>query len=424
VIEHAAKALRGLASGHVLVGRAFALSFGRGFASILSVAWVVLVARYLSLEQFGQVNVALALIIMLGALSDLGFQFVLAKDVVDSGRMRRAVLDAVVGRRLLWALVSAVVMVVLYEIATRDPNVVVPAVFSLSIVGAALYNPTIMGYRATGNIRLEVISEVGSRAVVLFAGGAWVLAGGGLLAVATSYSAVGLAVGVIDYLYVRSRAHAEPGAHPLPEVSLRAASPFALANTVGAVYQRIDNYLIGLLRGTVAAGVYGASYRFQDLNLLLPSAVGQLALAESAGADPRRRLAIANRVAAQCLVLALVPAVFLSLFAQPILTLVFGARYAFATPIVTVLLVSTLPGAAAVAVQALAAVTNPRLFAAATAGALGLNVLANLILIPPFAGFGAAIANVISQTFLFVAYYWVLVRSATAAARPAPAERN
>jgi O-antigen/teichoic acid export membrane protein len=77
---------------------------------------------------------------------------------------------------------------------------------------------------------------------------------------------------------------------------------------------------------------------------------------------------------------------------------------------VIVLMLSTLPGAAAIAIQALAGVTDPRRFAAATAGALAFNVIANLILIPPFSGLGAAWANVISQTFLAVAYYWVLWR--------------
>jgi Na+-driven multidrug efflux pump len=75
---------------------------------------------------------------------------------------------------------------------------------------------------------------------------------------------------------------------------------------------------------------------------------------------------------------------------------------------VIVLMISTLPGAAAIALQGLTGVTDPRRFAAATAGALALNVVANLILIPPFSGLGAAWANVISQTFLAAAYYWVL----------------
>jgi O-antigen/teichoic acid export membrane protein len=399
-----------LLSGRLLVGRAMALSFGRGIASVLSAAWVIVVARRLSLDQFGEFSVALALIIILTSLSDFGLQFLLARDVVDTGRIRRAVLDAVVIRRLVLAAGFAVAMVVLYVIATRDRNLVVPAVFSLSIVGAALYNPTVTGYRATGNIRLEVISEIGSRAVVLVAGGLWVFAGGGIIAVAVAYSAVGLGVGVIDFLYVRSKSVAEPAGSPRPSLALRAAAPFALASTVGAFYTRIDNYLVALLRGSAAAGLYGASYRFQDINLLLPSALGQLALSEAAGQDPSTRLSTGKRVAAQSVLLAFVPALVFSVFAQPLLTFLFGARYAVAAPIVIVLMISTLPGAAAIAIQGLTGVTDPRRFAAATAGSLALNVVANLILIPPFAGLGAAWANVISQTFLAGAYYWALWR--------------
>jgi O-antigen/teichoic acid export membrane protein len=402
-------ARRRLLSGRLLVGRAVALSFGRGVASLLSAAWLILVARRLPLDQFGEVSVALALVLILTALSDLGLQTILVRDVVETGHVRRAVLDGAVARKLILAVIAALVLVVLYVTATHDWNLTVPFLFSLSIVGGALYNPTISAYRSTGNIRLEVISEIGSRAVVLAGGGLWVLSGGGIIAVAVAYSAVGIAIGLIVYLLVRRTATAT-GEHALPSFSLRAGAPFALANTVGAVYQRIDNYLVALLRGTVAAGVYGVSYRFQDMNAILPAALGQLALSEAAGQDPRTRLSIAKRVAAQCFLLALGPAIVFSVFAQPLVVFLFGARYAVAAPIVVVLMVSTLPGAAALGIQGLTAVTDPHRFAAATAGSLAINVVANLILIPPFSGLGAAAANVLSQTFLAAAYYWALQR--------------
>jgi O-antigen/teichoic acid export membrane protein len=397
-------------SGRLLVRRAFLLSFGRGFASVLSAAWVILAARRLSLDEFGNVSVALALIIILTSLSDFGLQFLLARDIVETGRIRRSVLDDVIVRRFVLSVIGAALMVVLYEVATHDRNLAVPLIFSLTIVGAGFYNPSITGFRATGNIILEVTCEISSRAVVLIAGGLWLLSGGGIMAVAIAYSGVGIAVGLVAYVFVRTRSVTEALGAPRPSLSVRAAAPFVLASTVGAVYQRIDNYLLGLIRGSVAAGMYGASYRFQDLNMLIPTALGQMALSEAAGQEPRTRLSVGKRVAAQSVLLALPPVVLFSLFAQPLLEFLFGARYGVAAPIVVVLMISTVPGAAAIALQGLTGVTDPRRFAAATAGSLALNVIANLALIPFLGGVGAAIANVISQTFLAGAYYWALWR--------------
>ena len=235
MIAFLTKARSRLLSGGPLVGRAIALSAGRGVASLLSAAWLILVARRLPLSQFGDVSVALALVLILTALSDLGLQTILVRDVVQTGRIRRAVFDGVIARKLILAAISALVLVLLYVIATHERNLTVPLLFSLSIVGAAMYNPTISAYRSTGNIRLEVISEIGSRAAVLVLGGLWVLAGGGVIAVAVAYSAVGIAIGVIDYLFVRATTDAGPQEQPLPSFSLRAGAPFALANTVGAV---------------------------------------------------------------------------------------------------------------------------------------------------------------------------------------------
>ncbi len=402
-----------LLSGRLLVRRAATLSVGRGLASVLSAAWVVVIARHLSVDQFGEVSVALALVVILGTLSDFGLQNILAKDVVETGSIRRAALDAVVFRRLLLASISIVLLMVLFVIATHSGDLAVPFVFGLSIAGVAMYNSTLTAYRALGKIRLEIASEIGSRALVLVAGGLWVANGGGIIAVGVAYSAVGLGIGLIDYLYVRGKSAAAPIDQPLPSFSPRAAAPFALANTVGAIYQRVDNYLVALLRGAAAAGVYGASYRFQDMIMILPVALGQLALSDVSGTDPRRRMSTGRRVAAQSALLTLVPAIVIAVFAQPLLTFLFGSPYAVAAPIVVLLMISTVPGAAAVALSLLAAVTDPRRFAIASGSSLVVNVVVNLVLIPPFSGVGAGVAMVISQTYLVAAFYWVLWRKST-----------
>lgn len=399
-----------LLSGRLLIRRAMGLSVGRGVASLLSAAWVIVIARHLSIDQFGEVSVALALTLILGTLSDFGLQNILARDVVETGRIRRSVLDAVVLRRLVLAAISVVLLVVLFVIATHDRNLAVPFVFGLSIVGIAMYNSTLTAYRALGNIRLEIASEIGSRAAVLVGGGLWVAAGGGVIAVGIAYSSVGIAIGLLDYLLVRRKSNPNPIDHPVPSFSLKSAAPFALANTVSAIYQRIDNYLLALLRGTAAAGVYGASYRFQDMIMIVPVALGQLALSDVSGTDPRLRMSTGRRVAAQSALLVLVPAIAVSIFATPLLTFLFGAPYAVAAPIVVLLMISTVPGAAAVALSLLAAVTDPRRFAIASGSSLVVNVVVNLILIPPFSGVGAGVAMVISQTYLVAAFYWVLWR--------------
>lgn len=413
MIDFLNKLPRRLLSGRLLVRRAATLSVGRGAASLLSAAWVIVVARHLSVGQFGEVSVALALVVILGTLSDFGLQNILAKDVVETGRIRRAVLDSVVARRLVLAAISIVLLVVLFVIATHERNLAVPFVFGLSIAGVAMYNSTLTAYRALGNIRLEIASEIGSRALVLVAGGLWVANGGGVIAVGVAYSAVGLAIGLLDYLLVRSKSSAAPIEHPLPSFSPRAAAPFALANTVSAIYQRIDNYLLALLRGTAAAGVYGASYRFQDMIMILPVALGQLALSDVSGTDPRMRMSTGRRVAAQSALLTLVPAIVIAVFAKPLLMFLFGSPYAVAAPIVVLLMISTVPGAAAVALSLLAAVTDPRRFAIASGSSLVVNVVVNLLLIPPFSGVGAGVAMVISQTYLVAAFYWVLWRKST-----------
>jgi O-antigen/teichoic acid export membrane protein len=404
-----------LVTGHVLVGRAAALSAGRATASLLAAAWLVLLARRLTLNDFGDVSVALALVIILGTLSDFGLQIILGRDVVENRRIRRSVLDRVVARRLVLAILASVLLLVLYVVGTRDSRVAVPLIFAASLAGAAMYGPAIHAYRTLGNIRLEIVCEIGSRAVVLVGGGIWIMSGGGIIAAAATYAGVGLAVGLAAYGFVRSRSGAATSAEPAaPSLAARATAPFVLASAVGAVYQRIDNYLVALLRGAAAAGLYSASYRFQDLILILPTALGQVALSDMSGLNPRERFAIARRIVVQGSLVAAMQAVVIAVLAEPLLRLLFGPTFAQAAPTVVALMISTVPGAAAIVLASLAAITDARGFARATAGSLAINVVANLVLIPPFGGVGAGIANIVSQTYLAAALYGLLRKASRA----------
>jgi O-antigen/teichoic acid export membrane protein len=220
----------------------------------------------------------------------------------------------------------------------------------------------------------------------------------------------------VIYALVRKRfvVHGQP--RPPVDVSFRATAPLALVMVTHVVYWRLDTYLVGLIRGASAAGLYGAAYRFLDGALIPAAAVGSVILAHTAGLT-NARVSHDTRRYALIAVLLTVPLIAVGAAIAPTaLRDLFGPVFSHASTTAIILLVSAAPGAVVAAYGPVAGLVNRGAFAVGALLALVLNAVANLVVVPPFGLPGAAWVNAGSQLFLAL---WVvqLVRR-RAQARP------
>jgi O-antigen/teichoic acid export membrane protein len=400
---------------------AAALAVGRGGAMLISAAWLVVAARILPLPAFGDLVLIIAIGTICSNLSDRGIQLVVGRAVAANGVIGGNLLRAALVRRLVAALLMSVVSGAAFLVVTHGADILVPVVFSLSILGTAVHTTVLAAYRGLGLSAWEMVNEIGSRLLVLLLGAWWLLNGGGLLAAVAVYALADVvsAVVLVVALRIRYVSPLRPGL--LPPLGLRDTMPFVLAASIAVAYQRIDSYIVGLLKGAETAGLYGASYRFLDAALVPAMAIGGLILAHAAQQDASQRRATASRLSLVALALTAVPVVGGVLLAAPAMRLIFGSSFGVAAPIMALLLVSALPGAIVGVVTPLAAITSPARFAQAVAAALGLNVVLNLAVVPSLGGIGAAGVNLASQLLLAVMLAWILERAHRAPSNPIPA---
>jgi O-antigen/teichoic acid export membrane protein len=397
-------------SGLRSLARSFlGLSAGRGIASLISAGWLIVVARHISLSDFGDLALLLALGAIFNTVSDRGLQLALAEHVASVQAIHAVVLRTVIRRRLLVAVGCAVATGVLYIAAARDRSLEIPLIFSISILSTTVYTSALTAYRALGLVAADGANEVLSRLAVLGFGTVWLLAGGGLRAVVATYALADLASAVIVSAFVQRRRVTGAAPTDPPDLGVRATAPIAFAMVTTIIYYRVDTYLVGLIKGSAPAGLYGASYRILESVLIAAAALGSLVIAH-VGRPGARRLAVARRFAGLALVTTVPLVGVIGLLSRPTMRLLFGANFARAGPILAILLVSAVPGAVVAAVAPLAAISDRRRFAVLSAGILVLNVAANLAAIPLWGATGAAWSNVISQT-AFAVFAWALIRS-------------
>ncbi|HSR34457.1 MAG TPA: flippase [Anaerolineae bacterium] len=255
------------------------------WAKLLSMVLVALVARYDSAAGLGRYVLILTMITFAGALSDLGLNIYLTREVArqEDAQSQRALLGSVLPVKVLLSVVGAAGLVAFGLVASFPP-----ATEGLIPFGSLLLLPegAIGAARAfvNGRQRMEVSGAIDMtvRLVAVAASFPILVLGFGVAGVLVCSLGASL-LGVLLYGIVLWRWHALPGGQsspvPLtlsPEAwrgHLAESYPFALTAVAAALYARIDLVLLGLWQGELAAGWYGAAYKLWETVGLLPASL-------------------------------------------------------------------------------------------------------------------------------------------------------
>jgi PST family polysaccharide transporter len=182
---------------------------------------------------------------------------------------------------------------------------------------------------------------------------------------------------------------------------LRSSVPLAISGISGVGYDRIDQLLLGPLRGAVQTGLYASGVRVAELLGMLPPLVQNVSLPGLVELHRRQDSRGFDAAVADSLLLTLVPVglgmAVLVPHGGPLAVLVFGHAYRGTGEIIAVLavaeglrLVGTTYSSAALAVGARG------LWARATIAGFAINVVLNLALIPFYGGLAAAWASLVA----------------------------
>jgi len=195
------------------------------------------------------------------------------------------------------------------------------------------------------------------------------------------------------------------------------------ASLADQVSQTADSFLLGGLVGVRAAGVYGAVYRLPNAGTTVLGLLTGVLIARMAGIlrdQPHRSRAELARslrasVAAAVLVLLLAPV------ARALVVPLLGAQYSSGRDAAALLFVGlALVCAGAPLHASVLASHRDRAYVTGLVGAATLNVLANLLLIPPLHLTGAALATVLSSGALTAYLAVIVVRAGAGQDGPSP----
>jgi O-antigen/teichoic acid export membrane protein len=187
--------------------------------------------------------------------------------------------------------------------------------------------------------------------------------------------------------------------------------PFALTFVITILYFRIDQPLVYALRPHHEAGLYAAAYKPFEALLFIPITFLSIVfpvLSIYHRERPNEMLDAVNRFFKALLLIGWPMSVGIFLLAHPLTRALFGPDYADSEPALRILALTL--GIAFVNnafIGALSAADRQSSFTWAAGWSLVANVVANLVLIPPFGYLGASVATVITEIILGSAG-WIL----------------
>lgn len=367
-----------------------------------SVAVGIWMARQFGPGAFGEFNYAFAVAGIVAIGADLGLESIVLRELVKSSGRRAELLGTAFWLRL-GAAIPCYLALLIYGICFTDPESrLLIAVFGLMMFGQSFLTARCWFQAELEAKRLVLIQNyvfalaTVARVVLLllkaqlidFAVVAVLEYWLGALALVASYQRQ---KGTFPWRHFRSQVAKE---------LLGMSWPLLLSGASVVIYMKIDQVMLKEMLGSAATGTYAAAVKVSEAWYFLPGALALslfpsiVRMRESSPAAYAVRL---QQYFSLSVLLALAISIPFSLFAPTVVSLLYGHGYADTAPILAVhIWASVFVFLGGAREQFLVAEGFVVFSLLATAVGAIVNVALNYVLIPHYAGFGAALATLIS----------------------------
>ncbi|MEH1837393.1 MAG: flippase [Nostoc sp.] len=371
-------------------------------ASLVVGVWI---ARYLGVQQYGLFNYALAFVSLFSPIFTLGLDDVVVRHIVRQSSNKEEILGTTFWLKLLGGVASVLLAVGTMLFLGENETLKIWLVAILGMAGV---------FRATDTIELWFQSQVQSKYTVIAKNIAFLLNSiikialivtkAPLLAFAwvTLAEFVMSAIGLLIIYQVKgSSLWLWRWSFSVAKTLMKDSLPLIFSGFAILIFMKIDQVMLGQMIGNTEVGVYSAAVRVSEIWYFIPGAIVSSVAPTIYVAKEKSESLYYQRIGQLLSLMTCIsfgialPMTFLS---DNIIMMMFGSGYAEAGGILAVHIWTSLFVFMGLATSPwfIAEGLNHVSLGKTLFGAI-LNIILNLLLIPKYAGLGAAIATIISQ---------------------------
>lgn len=374
--------------------------------SLIVGAWT---ARYLGPLDLGKLNYIYAYITILTAVSSLGMDSFLVKEILSSKSEKNKILGTSFLLRSLASIISitAIYLVLLFSNLDRELYhlyylMIVPVLLSPFELIDIEYQSKLESRKTIISKNIGYVIGTGLKIYILIIGKSliWFAL---IIAIETIISYSLLVVSYQLHQNLKSWKFDRNKASFL----LKSVWPFTLSSLTIILYMRLDQIMLGNMIGNKSVGQFSAAIKLTEVFMFLPMAISSSYFPSLIEAKENGIEILLHKMTSYLKImsfLAISISLGLSLFSGLFINIIYGWQYLEAVDILIVHSWTLLPVFLGVASGQYLILTNLNKYVFyRTATGLSFNVMLNLLLIPKFGGIGAAYSSVAAQ---FVAAYF------------------
>lgn len=383
--------------------------------ALLGLFLTIYIARMLGDVIFGKYSFALVFTALFAVFIDLGFTTLIVRDVArDKSAAPKYLGNIGVITAILSVIIFGLIALIINLMHYPQDTTAAVLIFGVVIVFNAFGNLFRVTFRAFERMEYEALTLILRRVITFSLGLVALLLGYGLIEIAYVF-AIG---GMIDLL-LSSLICVKKFARPKIEFDFdfwkkaaKVALPIASISIAAMIYIMIDTVMLSVMKGDAVVGWYNAAYNLVRALELIPFFLGTalfpLMAILSVSSQGSLRI-IYERSLRYLLILGLPLAVGTTLLADRIILLFYGEQYINSIIALQILAWDILLFFLYVPLgRVILALDKQNQIAAVAGGCALINIILNLILIPPFSYIGAGIATIVTETVLFGAYFYVV----------------
>ena len=389
---------------------------GRVITIGIGLVTVPVMARSLDPDGFGVFAAGLAFVGIFASFTQLGLTAGAMQRMAADPERESEWLGALIATRLVLALlltVACVASIPLLLSSDKDAQLVALALTPTILLGVAGSQMAIFQSRLRAAVpqALFVVQNLLWLGVVLLLG----IAGRGAVYFAVGYVAVTAALALMQVVASRHFIGVAWGSGwSLWRPLLRIGLPLGIAAAMISIYYRVDSVLLLELDSADEAGIYAVAYRFLDPLIALPGIIMSTFFPVLAAVYERDR-GRARRLVQQCaevMFMVTLPCfVAVVALADQIVGLLFGPEYSRSAGVLQILMAALVSIGFGTLAGLLASVLGLqwRLALYSTLGAVA-NLSLNIVLIPLYGAYGAALTTVVTEVLTMTLMFWTALR--------------
>ncbi|WP_017295970.1 flippase [Geminocystis herdmanii] len=389
-----------------IVGNTGWLFFDRILRMGMGLLIGVWVARYLGVEQFGIFNYALAFVILFISISTLGLPSLVVRTITENPEDKDTILGTTFWLQIGGGIASLIISVLTIFLLKPDDYLTIYLVAILGSMGI---------FRAFETIDLWFQSQVRSKYTVLAKNTAFIIAGilkiiliylnASLIAFAWATLAEFIIAGIGLIIVYESQGYSLKlwrWSLSLAKKLLKESWPLILSGLTVMIYMKMDQIMLGFMIDANAVGLYSSATKISEAWYFIPTAIvssvsPSIYQAKKDG-DEALYYEKITKVLKFLNIVAISISIPMTILSKPLILLLFGQEF---SPAGTILAIHIWTSVFVFMGQGtfpwfIAEGLNDLSFRRTFLGAIS-NVILNLLLIPLYAGIGAAIATIISQ---------------------------